>query len=99
MLVPLSVSVPLAMVSAPPVPPERPPSASTPENTPDALVRVSVWAPSATPPDPFSVMIDAPAAVPEMSKLPLSITFEESEIDPAPLSSRSPVGSIVVAPV
>ena len=44
-------------------------------------------------------MIDVPAVVPEMSKIPLSITFDELAIEPAPLSARMPALSIVVMPV
>ena len=87
------------MVRPPPVPPNSPPSASTPEKVPEALLSVSVLAPSETPPVPFSVTIEAPAVAPEMSNAPLSITFDESAIEPAPLSNRNPAASIVVGPV
>ncbi len=98
MLTPVSVSVPPAMVSAPPTPPEMPPSAITPEKAPEASVSVSVCAPSETPPAPSSVVIEVPA-VPEMSNVPLSMTSAEFEIEPAPLRFRKPAASIVVAPV
>ena len=98
MLAPVSVSVPPAIVRPPPVPP-KPPSAIMPENVPDALVSVSVCAPSETPPAPDKVMIDAPAVVPKISNWPLSITFEESAIEPVPFSRKAAPGSIVVVPV
>ena len=87
------------MVKPPPVPPNRPPSASTPAKVPEALVSVRVWAPSETPPAPVRVVIAAPAVVPEMSKTPLSITFEELAIEPAPVSKKTPAASMVVVPV
>ena len=71
----------------------------TPEKVSVALVSVRVCAPSETPPEPFSVVIEAPAVVPEMSREPLSITFEESAIEPVPLRFREPAASIVVTPV
>ncbi len=98
MLVPVSVSVPAPMVRPPPTPPEMPPSTKSPENVPDALVSVRVWAPSETTPAPSSVVIEVPA-VPEMSKVPLTRTSAEFEIEPAPLRFRKPAASIVVAPV
>ncbi len=50
-------------------------------------------------PAPESVVIDVPAVVPEMSNVPLSITFEEFAIEPVPLRFRKPAASIVVVPV
>ena len=98
-LTPVRVSVPAAMVSFPPVPTKSPPSAMTPPKVPEALVSVRVYAPSETPPEPFSVTIEAPAAVPEISKVPASITFDELAIEPAPVSASTPAASMVVTPV
>ncbi len=87
------------MVNPPPVPPKRPPSAITPEKVPEALVSVSVCAPSEATPAPSSVVIEVPAAVPDMSKVPLSMTSAELEIEPAPVSASKPAASMVVVPV
>ena len=86
------------MVSAPPVPPLRPPSAITPAKVSLALVRVSAWPPSATVPLPDRLVIDAPDVVPEMSNAPLAATAL-ALIDPAPANARVAPVSIVVSPV
>ena len=71
----------------------------TPEKVPEAAVSVRVWAPSETPPEPFPVVIEAPAADPEMSSVPFTVTFDESAIEPAPVRARTPPASIMVTPV
>ena len=75
----------------PPEPPISPP------NVPAALVSVSVWLPSVTMPAPDRFLIEAPAVVAEMSKVPLSITPLELAMLPAP-DRASPPALIVVAP-
>jgi len=99
-LTPVRVSVPAAMVRLPNVPPESPPSAITPEKVPLALVRVRVWPPSATAPEPDRLMIEALIRAPEVSNVPFAITPEELAIEPVvpPRASVAPV-LMVVDPV
>ena len=78
------------------VTPPLPPIA--PEKAVEALVRVSVCAPRATLPEPDRVLIEAPDVVPEISKMPLSVTPLDEAILPVPVSASVPP-LIVVAPV
>ena len=98
---PFSVSVPFAIVRPPPAPPMTP--LKVPFGPPWALVRVSVWPPSATEPVPFKVVMLAPAVVPEMSNVPLSVTPEldapkELAMLPVPLRARVAPAPILVVP-
>ncbi len=86
------------------VPPERVRLPFVPEITPEkvslaAAVRVKVSPPRVTDPEPDRLLIEVPALVSEMSKVPLSATPEDWEMD-APFSSPSSApASMVVWPV
>ena len=85
-------------VSVPPVT-ERPPlPAMMPAKVVAPLLIVSVLVPSVTAPLPDNVLIEAPAVVPEISKVPLSATPLEAAMLPEPLSAKVPA-EIVVAPL
>ena len=77
-----------------------PPSAITPLKVVLALLSVRVWAPSLTLPTPAplldKVLIDAPALVPEISKVPLAATLLEVAILPLPLKAKVPPLMVVV---
>ncbi len=78
----------------------RPPAPEmSPEKAETAPVKVRVLDPNATLPLPDSVTIEAPAVVPEMSKVPSSATPEDWATEPVPESFRSALPSMVVAPV
>ena len=77
-----------------------PPSAITPLKVVLALLSVRVWAPSLTLPTPAplldKVLIDAPALVPEISKVPLAATLLEVAMLPVPLKAKVPPLMVVV---
>ena len=80
-----------------------PPSAITPLKVVLALLSVRVWAPSLTLPTPAplldKVLIDAPALVPEISKVPLAATLLEVAMLPVPVNASVVLAPTVVAPV
>ncbi len=92
MLAPDSASAPPARAS-PPAPPRAP------EKVPLALASVSVCAPRLTAPPPDRDLIDAPAAVAEMSNVPLSTTPAEPAMPPVPDSARVAPLPMAVPPV
>ena len=71
----------------------------TPENTPDAFVRVRVRPPSATLPPPARLATDAPLVVAEMSSVPLLVTPLDAATLPPPVSASVAPLSMVVVPV
>ena len=69
-----------------------------PENIVEPFEMVSVWPPKLTLPAPESVLIVAPAVVPEMSNVPAAtLTRLELERLPVPVSASVPP-EISVAP-
>ena len=91
-MVPDNVSVPLPLTVSAPEP------EMTPEKVPAPAVSVSVSVPRVTPPAPDSVLIEAPAVVAEISKVPASATPLDVAIEPEPDSASVPA-VIVVAPL
>ncbi|KQV36726.1 hypothetical protein ASC93_20995 [Massilia sp. Root335] len=64
-----------------------------------ALVRVRVWPPSSTAPEPDSDWICAPLSVAAMSKTPLSFTPLDRAMLPEPASASVPPMLTLVAPL
>ena len=84
------------------VPPEickLPAPDTLPEKVPFAEVTSRVCEPSSNWPEPSSVLIEAPAEVPEMSKLPFAVTPEEVAIEPVPSRSSPAPAFTIVRPV
>ena len=77
-----------------------PPSAITPLKVVLAAVIMRVLDPSLTLPTPAplldKVLIDAPALVPEISKVPLAATLLEVAMLPVPLKAKVPPLMVVV---
>ena len=71
----------------------------TPSKVSKAPVRVRVCAPSTTLPVPDRLVTDAPAVVPEMSKVPFTHGSSESAIEPVPIRARVAPASTRVRPV
>ena len=82
-----------ALSVRPPVPPMIPAKVSL------AAVSVRVLVPSVTAPLPDNVLIEAPAVVPEISKVPLSATPLEAAILPEPVSASVEPELMLLAPV
>src|ERR1700761_8217967 len=96
---PVSVWVPPAIHRLPPVPPPIPPSLMSPPNVVEPALIIRTFEPIRTLPLPDKVLIAAPVDVCEISNVPqpapggqapgepLTMTLEDCEIEPVPMSA------------